>query len=319
VKSLLGDSKSDKDRHKDIEKGLAGKTLVLTAYFGGLKDGLLNSNEKDGWLSPDKDRMQLPETADDDAPWMDAATPVIRFRIIERDTEFGENSNDIWRESLRFDLKRSLDGEVTHWLSIQKWRDTSNTENDRAEGRPQALVEHQCWTAGRAEAIGKRLDLPEDYIAMLMTAARLHDEGKRAKRWQRAFHAERDAMKFTIDGPLAKTRGPINQAVLGGYRHEFGSLPHAKDDAGFKQLTEQLQDLALHLIAAHHGYARPLIATAGCEDAPPSKLEERSRDVALRYARLQKRWGAWGLAWWESLLRAADAQASRDNDNRKKS
>ena len=35
---------------------------------------------------------------------------------------------------------------------------------------------------------------------------------------------------------------------------------------------------------------------------------------AMRFARLQKRWGPWVLAWWEALLRAADAQASRDND-----
>jgi CRISPR-associated endonuclease/helicase Cas3 len=45
-------------------------------------------------------------------------------------------------------------------------------------------------------------------------------------------------------------------------------------------------------------------------------LEERTREVALRFARLQKRWGPWGLAWWEALLRAADVQASRDNDKK---
>ena len=153
---------------------------------------------------------------------------------------------------------------------------------------------------------------------MLATAARLHDEGKRASNWQRAFRAEHDAKKFKIDGPLAKTRGPINQAVLGGYRHEFGSLPYAKNDPQFEKLSNDLQELVLHLIAAHHGYARPVIATEGCEDAPPSKLEERAWKVALRYARLQKRWGPWGLAWWEALLRAADAQASHDNDKRER-
>lgn len=57
-----------------------------------------------------------------------------------------------------------------------------------------------------------------------------------------------------------------------------------------------------------------MIRTQGCEDAPPSALEERACNVALRFARLQKRWGPWGLAWWEALLRAADQQASRDND-----
>lgn len=320
VKDLLGYSKSDKNRHKDIERSLAGKTLVLAAGFGGLKNGLLNPNEKDGWLSSDKDKMQFPETADDDAPWMDTdvTVSVIRFRIIEQDAEPDEDGDRVWRESLRFDRERNHDGEATRWLSIQKWRDTSHTENDRAEGRPQALAEHQCWTSECAQAIGKRLGIPDDYISMLTTAARLHDEGKRARNWQRAFLAERDAKKFKIDGPLAKTRGPINQAVLGGYRHEFGSLPYAKDDADFKKLSKELQDLALHLIAAHHGHARPLITTTGCDDAPPSKLEERAREVALRYARLQKRWGPWGLAWWEALLRAADAQASRDNDKRMK-
>ena len=41
-----------------------------------------------------------------------------------------------------------------------------------------------------------------------------------------------------------------------------------------------------------------------------------AREVALRFDRLQRQWGPWGLAWWETLLRAADRQASRDNDER---
>ena len=36
--------------------------------------------------------------------------------------------------------------------------------------------------------------------------------------------------------------------------------------------------------------------------------------MAERFARLQREWGPWGLAWWESLLRAVDARASREND-----
>jgi CRISPR-associated endonuclease/helicase Cas3 len=240
--------------------------------------------------------------------------------VLERSDESDEGTeemkDDDWRESLRFDLKRNDDGEATRWLAVQKWRDTSNTENDRAEGRPQALKEHQSWAADKAMDIAHRLGLTEGYACALRVAARLHDEGKRAQRWQRAFRAERDAKKLGTTEPLAKTRGPINQQVLGGYRHEFGSLPHAKNDAEFQKLPQDMQDLVLHLIAAHHGYARPLIATDGCEDAPPSALEDRAREVALRFARLQKRWGPWGLAWWESLLRAADAQASRANDER---
>ncbi|MFT4045597.1 MAG: type I-U CRISPR-associated helicase/endonuclease Cas3 [Solimonas sp.] len=300
---LAGDSDDKKKRLERIERDILGKTLVVRAEFAGLQDGLLDDAAADA----------LP-TADGDAEWRPPVDdkPVIRFRI----SEHGEDDEDtkVWRESLRFVLNRGADGEATRWLSIQKWRDSSNNEDDRAEGRPQTLVQHQSWAAEKARAIARRLGLSDEFADMLCVAARLHDEGKRAKNWQRAFRAERDAKKLGVNEPLAKTRGPINQAVLGGYRHEFGSLPLALDDAEFNKLSQELQDLALHLIAAHHGQARPLIGTAGCEDAPPSKLEERARDVALRYARLQKCWGPWGLAWWEALLRAADAQASRDND-----
>ena len=114
-----------------------------------------------------------------------------------------------------------------------------------------------------------------------------------------------------------KTDRRMNTKLLDGYRHEFGSLPYAEKDAGFRALPAHLQELALHLVAAHHGWSRPAISTSGC-DEPPSALEKRARDVALRFARLQKHWGPWGLAWWEALLRAADQQASRANDERGK-
>jgi CRISPR-associated endonuclease/helicase Cas3 len=141
----------------------------------------------------------------------------------------------------------------------------------------------------------------------LAVAARLHDAGKKSQRWQRAFKAPSDEC-------YAKTPGPVNVALLDGYRHELGSLPVAANDLELLKLPPELQALALHMIAAHHGFARPVIGISGCDDAPPSALEARACDVALRFARLQQRWGPWGLAWWESLLRAVDQAASRDND-----
>jgi len=133
-------------------------------------------------------------------------------------------------------------------------------------------------------------------------------------RWQRAFKAPREKDEHGIYKVFAKTLGPIDQAVLGGYRHEFGSLLSVEGDAEFRALPADWRDLVLHLVAAHHGHARPVIETSGCEDGPPSLLEERARAVTLRFARLQKHWGPWGLSWWEALMRAADQQASRDND-----
>jgi CRISPR-associated endonuclease/helicase Cas3 len=171
----------------------------------------------------------------------------------------------------------------------------------------QTLIKHQAAAVARIRAICQRLEIPHPYAQMLEIAARLHDEGKRTGNWQKAFNAP------VVGGPFAKTPGPINQLLLAGYRHEFSSLSALAADPEFLALpSDELRDLALHLVAAHHGFARPLIGIQGCADAPPSLLEERAREVALRFVRLQRQWGLWGLAWWESLLRAADQQASRD-------
>ncbi len=115
------------------------------------------------------------------------------------------------------------------------------------------------------------------------------DRGKAAERWQRAFNAPTD------NGPYAKTSGPVNTHLLDGYRHELGSLAHAEKDEQFPTLSQDLQELVLHLISAHHGQARPLISTAGCDDAPPSRLEQRagarSRCASRVYRSVRDLWG----------------------------
>ena len=76
-------------------------------------------------------------------------------------------------------------------------------------------------------------------------------------------------------------------------------------------MTAELRDLLLHLVASHHGHARPVIAPVD-PDLPPSAETgpQMSQEIARRFLRLHRRWGAWGLAWWESLMRAADWRAS---------
>jgi CRISPR-associated endonuclease/helicase Cas3 len=81
-----------------------------------------------------------------------------------------------------------------------------------------------------------------------------------------------------------------------------------------------LRELALHLIASHHGRARPNINAfeplRPGDYEPFSVTRARAEDAAVRFARLQRRWGPWGLAWWEAVFRAADRQASADHDAR---
>jgi CRISPR-associated endonuclease/helicase Cas3 len=291
-------SPEDKQDKEEFSRLLAGATLVLDARLAGLKDGLLDDRE-----------VGVPRTSDDGQDWLGEGVVGFRVRRIEASAVVPRERN--WRERLRFASAVTEDGEVTRWLIVEKWWHDAATEEDRSAANPQLLDEHQSWTEERARRLAKALGLADALADVLALAARLHDEGKRAAIWQRAFHAPND-------GAYAKTEGPINYRLLDGYRHELGSLLRVENDERVQKLSEEDRDLVLHLIAAHHGFARPVIGTSGCENKPPSVLEEKAAEIALRFARLQARWGPWGLAWWEALLRAADQQASRDNDERGK-
>ena len=291
-------AKAPQHRRKQIkemfERKIKGNTLILDARMGGLSsDGLFEPKEGEPASTPDTD---------------DAWEAAVGFRVrsIAPDAESPDTN---WHKPYLFDLRRDGEGRPRRQLRVEKYKDATATEEERSLSPKQAqkLEEHQKWAARKAEKLVGLLELPDNIGKAIVLAAQLHDEGKRADNWQRAFSAGADDV-------YAKTKGPFLRSVLAGYRHEFGSLAHIERNHEFKALPDDLKDLILHLVAAHHGRARPVIETAGCDDGPPSQLTARACDVALRFARLQKRLGPWGLAWLEAILRAADAQASRDLD-----
>lgn len=294
----LAAERKGKEKEDFISK-LTGKVLIVDARIGGLDEGLLDGKKGDGF-----------PTADTDEDWSEDAG----FRVRRVASEGYESNEGDWRFEDDFVLRANGDGDAQEWLVVEHFRSAAQSEDARSVSGPQELCQHQRWAEQKAGDIASKIGLSGPAAEALAVAAFLHDEGKRASRWQRAFRAPREKDGTGAYKVFAKTRGPINQQILDGYRHEFGSLAYTDAHARFKALPEEWRDLVLHLIAAHHGQARPVISTRGCEDAPPSALEERACEVALRFARLQKRWGPWGLAWWEALLRAADQQASRDDD-----
>ena len=283
-----------------LKKLLRNATLVLDACFGGLSEqGMLDHT------------AESHRTIDSGGDWMPLQdnSPAIRFRVRSVISEDGAKAFEGWRERYRFVVKQSNEGEAQEILIVEKWRDDSETEDDRSVGHLQELDEHHAWTEEKARAMAEKIGLTGEYADMLATAARLHDEGKRHSVWQMAARSPTNAKVF------AKTNKRMNTRLLDGYRHEFGSLPYVEKDDGFGTLSLDLQELLLHMIAAHHGWARPVISAVGASESH-SVLKERTLQIALRFGRLQKRWGPWGLAWWEALLRAADQQASKENDER---
>ncbi len=275
---------------KRLERLLRARTVVVDTRFGGL--------DEHGLLDPSSHHASDVSEAGD-----------LGFRVREVETLDGLGVDPNWRVEASFVLRTSQDGDALAWLVIETDRTRPSTTADgRSTGREQALSEHEAFAERHARRIAEQLELAPAKRELLALAARLHDEGKKAERWQRAFRAPVDKR------PLGKTTSRPIQSILAGYRHELGSLSYAERDPDVAGLGAQDRDLVLHLIAAHHGFARPVLRTDGFDDAPPSLLEERAREIALRFARAEKQWGPWGLAWWEALLRAADQAASREND-----
>ena len=294
--AALGERRKQDREKRQWERQLANATLVLDSRFGGLDD--------DGMLAEKQDGVPVvADTVDDWLASADQDAPPIKFRIVRARGEGESHDTDSdWLLNRTFEIEQT-DAEDVERLEVYKWAIEPTDEDSRSiQARPQALREHAEQVAAKARQIAERLRLPAAEVDALERAARFHDDGKAAGRWQEAMNAPH------CGRPYAKTRGGGNWRRLEGYRHEFGSLLKAEK----ADLPAGTRDLILHLIAAHHGNARPVIATAGCDEAPPTLLAASARDAGLRFARLQRRYGVWGLAWREAILRAADQSASRE-------
>ena len=288
-------------REKDLHRPLAGHRLVVDARLGGLHDdGLLDA----GCDTP----ATTAEGSEDDTAVEGWGAQTVRVRLV-RDESRGNDSAqaEAWLEVLALPYEISAEGDERIWLVVEKQPVDASGEDSRAVSSSyQGLEDHQSMVAAEVARIAGGLSLNDADRAMLVAAAEFHDVGKGAERWQRAFNARRQG------GPFAKTPGPLNLSILNGYRHEFQSVLQA-DQKGLSGLdrSSQRYDLALHLIAAHHGNARPVIGIEGCDTLPPTVAGRHARKIAMRFVRLQNDLGPWGLAWWESLLRAADRRASK--------
>jgi CRISPR-associated endonuclease/helicase Cas3 len=188
-------------------------------------------------------------------------------------------------------------------------------------------------------------DLPTGGLARALHAsAVLHDLGKADLRFQAMLAGVTPYDAMMRNTSLAKSdgirrtqaeRNTIFERAMypRGFRHEMLSV----------QLIEHLnlaaeiehRDLLLHLVAAHHGHARPF-APVCIDDATDAEqltvnlkhgvVDGNTRQqftpahrldsgIAERFWELTRKHGWWGLAWLEAILRLADQQASAKPGN----
>ncbi len=191
----------------------------------------------------------------------------------------------------------------------QYWRWYIREDGSRAARQEQKWEAHTAEAEQVARDLAALLGLAEPERSAIVCAAKWHDLGKRRDLWQRSVGNRKYPQMV-----LAKS-GPDTDGFFCGYRHELGSLIDVARLPEFLGLAPEIRDLVLHLIAAHHGRARPHFPASEIFDPEfPRQAEEIAPEVPPRFARLQRKYGRWGLAYLESLVRAADAAASHALD-----
>lgn len=188
------------------------------------------------------------------------------------------------------------------------------------------LEQHLNGVAEQAGQIADRLGLG-NFAGDLRLAGRLHDIGKLDPRFQAQLVGDDPVDRIMNKEPLAKSLPGARQAgrsYPSRMRHEAASVAMLESNSNVLASAND-KDLVLHLIATHHGWGRPLLPVI--KDTDPQKIsymfnghrmelnEDISEgalalDMADRFWRLTERYGYYGLAWLESILRLADHQRS---------
>lgn len=267
-------------------------TVILSPEAGGLRSGLLDGEVTYDVTAPyDVGPRKGERLVHESADTVDAPDGMRLVRAIDRTTDEGEAS----------------------WWQLYTRSMAAEDDGSRSSSFEQSLEFHLRRAAHWAREITTRLGVAEPERTAIVRAAHWHDLGKNRRVWQRSIKNTEYPQKV-----YAKrfARGKLQPLELGSYRHELGSLSDAAAQEAFGELSEHQRDLALHLIAAHHGRARPYFPVPEAID-PELKDEVVAalvREVPRRFDRLQRRYGRWGLAWLESLVRAADYLASDEEE-----
>lgn len=204
--------------------------------------------------------------------------------------------------------------------------------------RPVSLPDHTQHVTVETEGSLRKLPL-QPFEVTFGIAVELHDWGKADERFQAMLRRSDRSDAWLYAGVtsslLAKSDGMpqtraeseaarIRAGLPKGFRHEMLSVQLA-EKAGKLPDDPAQQEFILHLIAAHHGYARPFAPVVGDDDPPDVSVDDvclRAADrtatpahrvdsgIADRFWALTKRYGWWGLAYLEAVLRLADQQAS---------
>lgn len=199
------------------------------------------------------------------------------------------------------------------------------------------LDDHLSGVGKMAGLFASNLGLPNTIVEDFGLAGRLHDLGKIDPRFQQwllgsdldmAMNEEPLAKSLVNTSSIERQRARVASKYPEGMRHELLSLAMIDDVAALRSKANDW-DLVQHLVSTHHGYCRPLPpfvtetdpqsvthAAEGCElAAMTDSAANPGLDMTERFWVLVRRYGWFGLAWFESIFRLADHRQSEHESN----
>ena len=220
----------------------------------------------------------------------------------------------------------------TSWLNA----DDGNSDETSHLNRRVTLATHMKAVGARADGVARRLGLPEPVRQTVTDAARWHDLGKVDQRFQAMLFGGDPIRAELADEPLAKSGMPPGDRQQYRRARQLSGLPRgARHEAWSEvlvaeylaELTEPYPgdpELLRHLVASHHGHARPFLPPVldtgehtleavvdGIQVVSALPTSVRLSD-AERFSRLNARYGRWGLALLEAIVRCADMTVSSE-------
>lgn len=194
---------------------------------------------------------------------------------------------------------------------------------------PISLQQHNAGVARHARGLAKKLSLEPGHVKHLVCAGGFHDVGKADPRIQEVL---RSGAPDALEGQLLAK----GKRRSGSGRAEFSERHEAYSVAFLQQFPELLKtvadpDLVLYLIGTHHGRGRALMPDRS-DDGTAFDIEVAGKGTfsfegtpalgslgtgwAARFWRLNRRYGPWGIAYLESVLRLADWLCSAEEVKR---
>ena len=183
------------------------------------------------------------------------------------------------------------------------------------------LDEHGRDVGHRAQRVCASVGLSEGIARDIVHAAEAHDIGKADPRFQRLLgytNGQRPMAKSPSSRGMQRRLDDNRRSGFpAGGRHEELSRRALEQAAA--------SDVVLHLVASHHGHARPLIPptaaqpSTGAEIPLPdgstacidSDLGKVDWEQPARFAATQEELGVYGLMLAETILRCADWEVSK--------